>query len=649
MRRSLFPVALGVTLTLAVTAGRTHAQDPEIPAGFTHVETTDVTATLRDDTYTTIAVDPEDANTAYLGTIEGRIYRTSNGGRTWTEATVLDDPGNAWQLPGTPLFAGSFHAQGAPPMPIDLSDHDLDPVAFSAHLPGSLASTRTLTSVSDPFATVGGGDDAGGFFGVGLSTRSPRISQFPFWRNVTLNRVRWLVTAPQRRSAITRIAIAPDDTTHLWAATDRGLYESRDAGATWTSSFAGIGPGGERLAQAVAARDGVVVVGTSRGAFRSDDGGTSWRPRAVVEAAAVHDIAFDPKDASTIYVAVAGALLRSTNGGDSFVAARTAETPDAGDVLAVAIDPIDPATAYVGTRRGAYVSHDVTQATPSWTALDGLGGTRVVRLRTCSKHKGHVYAVTRVDLPSLGYGAEAPDSAVWESWNGGRTWRAIFTGTTAGQAQDVELDPDDPDRLWIVWSTAVHRLAHAVSEPAAVVAPVDEPAGPRIEELVVAALRHHGLELTDYAAKLDKARSSQWLPHTLFLTARIDNWTTGGRQDDNQFAQERYLQGFGAHEWSITAWASWDLPSLVYRSAAVPMIRQRTNMMNDQARQRLIETIRRDYGEVQRLRGTLAATKLDLEARVAYRLRIDQLEAVVDLTSGGYLTGWTTTHRRHSK
>jgi len=649
MRRSLFRVAI-VVITGA-TAGRARGQDVEIPPGFAHVATTDVSATLRDDTYTTIAVDPGDPNIAYVGTIEGRIHKTSDGGRTWTEATVLDNAGNAWQLPGSPLYAGSFHDEGAPPTPIDLIDHTLDPQPLSAHLPSSLITTPTITSASgmDPFASLGAGDAGGGFFGVGLSTRSPRLSQFPFVRIQPLNRVRWLVTSAQRRSEIRRIAIAPEDTAHLWAATDRGLYQSHDAGATWSVSFAGIGPAGERIAQAVTSRDRAVVVGTSRGAFRSVDGGVNWQPRAVVEAANVHDVVFDPRDSSTLYVAIAGALLRSTDGGDSFTSVRAAETPDAADVIAVAIDPFDRATVYVGTRRGAYVTHDVRAASPIWIPLDGLGNTRVVRIHTCITHKDHVYALTRLDLPSLGYAADSPESAVWESWNGGRTWRVIFTGMTAGSAQDFELDQDDPDHLWIVWSTGIHKLEHGPSEPAAVAAPVDESTGPSMDELVHAALRHHGLELTDYTAMLDKARSGNWLPHTLFVTARFDNWTTGGRQDDNQFAQERYLQSYAAHEWSVVAWASWDLPSVVYRSAAVPMIRQRTNMMNDQARQRVIETIRRDYGEMQRLRATRAATKLDLATRVAYRLRIEQLEAVVDMTSGGYLTGWTTTHRRHSK
>ena len=45
----------------------------------------------------------------------------------------------------------------------------------------------------------------------------------------------------------------------------------------------------------------------------------------------------------------------------------------------------------------------------------------------------------------------------------------------------------------------------------------------------------------------------------------------------------------------------------------------------------------------------VGATQLDLPTRVTYRLRIDQLEALIDLTSGGYLSRWYKRHRRQAR
>src|SRR4051812_39275895 len=67
----------------APTAGT--APSAAIPPGFESYEVRDLTFTMRDDTYRTLTLHPTDPNTAYLGTYEGRLYKTTNRGATWKE------------------------------------------------------------------------------------------------------------------------------------------------------------------------------------------------------------------------------------------------------------------------------------------------------------------------------------------------------------------------------------------------------------------------------------------------------------------------------------------------------------------------------------------------------------------------------------
>src|SRR5439155_10959328 len=140
--------------------------------------------------------------------------------------------------------------------------------------------------------------------------------------------------------------------------------------------------------------------------------------------------------------------------------------------------------------------------------------------------------------------------------------------------------------------------------------------GPEIGELTLAALRHHGLELNDYVDQVSLPKWSSILPRRLAITANLRNWSTGGRLDDAAFAAGRYLQAGDSTEWVVMAWASWSLPSLVYSPDTVPMLRQRINILNDELRRRIVETVRRSYGELLRIEALLASTKPDPETRV---------------------------------
>jgi hypothetical protein len=451
-----------------------------------------------------------------------------------------------------------------------------------------------------------------------------------------------------RGTAIINIAADPVDKKLLFAATVNGLYKSDNGGDSWARTFAGL-TAGERMALRIAIRPGepkLMILGTLSGAYSSTDRGENWVKNGTV-GGAVNDVAYDT-DTKFVYLATNGGVLRSIDGGQTFDRIYYSTFPAENDVHSVVIDPFDAETLYIGTDRGAYVTHKARTATSSdWAGLTGVQSVEAIRsFAACSKHKGHLYAAVTVKLHTINYGASPPESAVIESWDGGSTWRQLFTGHSDGQVEALAIDSKDPDQLMIAWTTAVHRLSRRTGRATSTAADFERPLGPTLGELVFAALRYHGLDLDEYTDTISRGILSTIIPKRLTVVGAARRWQAGGVQDDVQFSADRYLQIYDAKEWEVMAFASWDLPERIYSPAAQPMMRQRVAHMNDELRHQLTNTVRRAYSELMRIRATLASSELDLKTTIFYRLRAEQLEAVIDLASGGYLARWQKQSRR---
>ena len=83
---------------------------------------------------------------------------------------------------------------------------------------------------------------------------------------------------------------------------------------------------------------------------------------------------------------------------------------------------------------------------------------------------------------------------------------------------------------------------------------VELPEGPPLSELVLATLRHHGVELNEYKKKPERGFFGALLPRVMTVTGSIRQWSHGGIQDDAAFAPGRYLQIADAREWEVMAW-----------------------------------------------------------------------------------------------
>jgi photosystem II stability/assembly factor-like uncharacterized protein len=249
------------------------------------------------------------------------------------------------------------------------------------------------------------------------------------------------------------LAIAPGDPKTLYAGTGRGVFKTTDGGASWQATSSDLlgNETAERrdhridegyvYALAIDPRDpDTVYAGTSEaGAFKTTDGGASWRR---IGLGAVGPLVLDPEDPETIYAGAAGAharppsgVFKSSDGGASWQPVRLQGTY----VVSLTFDPQDPETIYAGAA-GAYGRG------PSGVFKSADGGATWRPAGLAGKNVGGRLLLDPQD-PQTVY-AEAWENdvnGVFKSSDGGRTWQALTIGR---EAELLALDPRNSTWLY---------------------------------------------------------------------------------------------------------------------------------------------------------------------------------------------------------
>jgi photosystem II stability/assembly factor-like uncharacterized protein len=311
-----------------------------------------------------VAVAPSQPDIVYAGTGEqGRgngVYRSTDAGATWNSvglanthfiANVIIDPRN----PELVLVAASGDAEPGPNRGVFRTSN------------GGKAWSKVLFRDNDTAAVD-----------IGFNPDNPRE----------------VFAALERRP--------PQGEKKPPAGADAWIYRSRDEGATWQLVT------GKGLPEKDLGRIGVAVAPATRaqrvfaimnqGLFRSDDGGNTWRqitkdPR-VTGNGYFSRVFVDPKNPDIVYVAQTS-MYRSSDGGQTFQAWNGAPSGD--DVHVLWINPRDPRQMSLGVDQGAIVSQDGGQTWSSWF----------------NQPTGQFYTVTTDDQFPTGFMPRSRTAAPW--------------------------------------------------------------------------------------------------------------------------------------------------------------------------------------------------------------------------------------------
>ncbi|MGE4073308.1 MAG: WD40/YVTN/BNR-like repeat-containing protein [Lysobacterales bacterium] len=166
-------------------------------------------------------------------------------------------------------------------------------------------------------------------------------------------------------------------------------------------------------------------------------------------------IAADPADPRTVYVGAAtGGVWKSENAGLTWTSIFDRE--DVHAIGAITLDPNNPQSIWVGTGegnvrnstsigRGVYHSTDGGR---TWKFL-GLGKSERIHRIVVDPRDGSTAWVAALG-PLWGDGGER---GVYKTTDGGKNWRAVLPGGVDTGASELVIDPSNPNRLYAsLWS-----------------------------------------------------------------------------------------------------------------------------------------------------------------------------------------------------
>jgi photosystem II stability/assembly factor-like uncharacterized protein len=359
-----------------------------------------------------IAIAPSNPDVVYIGMGESElrgnvmqgngVYKTTDGGKTWTHM-------------------GLEQSQAISRIRVDTHDPNLVYAAVLGHPYGASTERGVFRSIDGgkTWKKILYENDRAGAEDIAIDPHDPKVIFATIW---DVYRTPWSLSSGGPASK---------------------LYKSLDGGDTWKDITRNAGlPSGidGKIGVAVAAdssRVYAMVENEDGGLFRSDDGGATWKKvnddRNVRQRAFYYTrIVADPRDKDTIYV-LNVRFYRSTDGGKSFKAIRQPH----GDNHDLWIDPANPKRMIESNDGGGTVSID-----------DGETWTRETYPTAQLYH-----VATTADVPYQVCGAQQDNTTVCVASKGGSNfhnpmgepqglWMYAVGG---GESGYIAPDPKDPN------------------------------------------------------------------------------------------------------------------------------------------------------------------------------------------------------------
>ena len=357
--------------------------------------------------------DPDDVNTLYLGTASGGVWKSTNGGSSWTP--IFNDVGTQ--------TIGSIYVSPAPNKRIWVGTGEKGQSCGSYFGLGVWVSNDEGTSFTE--ANGSGANTLDGSFVTAITGNAsdPNLilagaegycedgsfNVSGLYRTTDAGQNWTLVLNGQ----ITDIANHPDNPNTYYASVGKfsdangGLYRSLDAGQSWSRLENGI------------------LSGTSFGRTR---------------------LAIAPSDPMTIYALVyRGAvwLYKSVDGGDTWTSQNTnACEGQCSYNLCISVHPTDPDTILVGSIRHFRSTDSGTTLVPLTT---GWGGGQTVHQDTHVVYYDHGGTGRAADPNRYWVGT---DGGLWTTTDGGNNYQHLNNGLNITQFYDVEVHPNTFDLLF---------------------------------------------------------------------------------------------------------------------------------------------------------------------------------------------------------
>jgi photosystem II stability/assembly factor-like uncharacterized protein len=412
-----------------------------------------------------LTLDPRDSNTLLAGTVSSDIFKSTDGGTSWTAQTYggysvglqvsafqfdpvapsrvyaastlgllrSSDGGSNWSgygNAGVPFFALAID----PTNPTSLYAGDSTGSGIwkstdgGAHwnkangsLPtnqGSLPSVIALAVDPAHPSTVYAGTYGSGLF---LSANGAAS---------------WAAAGSAMRDPVAALAFAPGQGSTLYAGTlGGGVYQSRDGANSWTPINAGLVSTVVYALLLDPAAPGTVYASTYDGVEKSSDGGATWQDRDTgLPIAPVAALALAPGSLQTLFAGtLGGGLLKSSDGGATWNASSQGLTDSY--ISSIVIDPTAPSTLYAGTAH----PYDGSHAERVFKSTDG-GTTWTQTGLDAAQFSIDFIAVNPAKPVQIIAGSQGA-IGYFQSLDAGKSWSAVGTGASCGGINAILFEP----------------------------------------------------------------------------------------------------------------------------------------------------------------------------------------------------------------
>jgi hypothetical protein len=308
-----------------------------------------------------VSINPADTSEVVL--TETGIYRTVNGGSSWTkqlslQLSALFDSPSEYHLSRSPVAAGTIYASAATSFYQSTDDGQTWNLEGSAPSPaaGILADPLTANTVY--------------LFG----------STAPYVFASTNGGAAWNPAATGLLSVqIAAMTATTDGSLYAGAgAFGSGIYKSVNQGGSWTAVNTGLPPTPTALPHSLSGSGTTVYFAVGASVWVTTNGGASWTASPAGFIGTV-GVAASPQNASVVYALTFGGVIESTNGGASWGSLGTGLPSNS--LQEVLVDPGNSTNALVIASvdtAGFVAKLNNTGSALTWSTY--LGGTSLMNL-----------------------------------------------------------------------------------------------------------------------------------------------------------------------------------------------------------------------------------------------------------------------------
>ncbi|MBA2341213.1 MAG: peptidoglycan-binding protein [Pyrinomonadaceae bacterium] len=401
----------------------------------------------------TIDIDPQDAQHLLIGTLDGQIYRSQDGGASWSQLKnfsrpglyidhIIIDPRNS----GTIYVAAHRHKESGG---FFKSTDGGETWRESAQLRAEALHSMTQDSQNQDTLLVGTNN------GVYRSADAGET-----WTKLSV--------VGLTNTNVESLAIDPRNSNTIYAGTWYRLYKTTNGGESWMLKRNGMIDDSDVFAIDIDERNpDHIIASACSGIYETYDAAESWRKVQGIPSTSrrTRAILLHPTQAGVTFAGTTEGFWRSMKNSWMVTTSKQLE------INSIAVHPKNPQTVFIGTNNyGVMISRDGGKTfAPSNAGFSGRLAYAVVPDR---ERKGRIYAATINTTTGGGFFFVSNDA--------GQTWQASMRNMPNRLSTYAILqDQNDPNVIYLGTNLGVYRSMDRGASWSAIGAPKTTPARSR--------------------------------------------------------------------------------------------------------------------------------------------------------------------------